>query len=46
VSALFNGHPELIEGFNVFLPVGFKVPTGKPENQPYALEPKVKGSSV
>lgn len=46
VSALFNGHPELMKGFNAFLPVGYKVPTTKPENQPYSLEQKVKTSSV
>lgn len=40
VSALFNGHPELMKGFNAFLPVGYKVPTTKPENQPYSLEQK------
>lgn len=25
VSTLFNGHPSLIQGFNTFLPVGYRI---------------------
>lgn len=28
VSTLFNGHPELIQGFNTFLPPGYKIECG------------------
>ncbi|KAL1960976.1 hypothetical protein VTO42DRAFT_4864 [Malbranchea cinnamomea] len=32
VSALFNGHPALIQGFNTFLPAGYRIECGTEEN--------------
>jgi paired amphipathic helix protein Sin3a len=33
VSTLFRGHPELIVGFNTFLPPGYKIEVQTSENQ-------------
>lgn len=41
VSMLFNGHPELMIGFNAFLPLGFKVPGSKSEGATYVPDQKV-----
>ena len=32
VSSLFNGHPQLIQGFNTFLPPGYKIEAGWDNN--------------
>ena len=32
VSTLFNGHPELIQGFNTFLPPGYRIECGTRED--------------
>lgn len=32
VSALFNGHPALIQGFNTFLPPGYRIECGTEDN--------------
>ena len=32
VSELFNGHPALIQGFNTFLPPGYRIECGTDEN--------------
>jgi paired amphipathic helix protein Sin3a len=32
VSTLFNGHPQLIQGFNTFLPPGYKIEAGWDNN--------------
>lgn len=40
VSNLFNGHPELIEGFNTFLPPGYKIEV-KPSDQGNAYQVSV-----
>ncbi|KAK5088116.1 Transcriptional regulatory protein sin3 [Lithohypha guttulata] len=32
VSELFNGHPELIQGFNTFLPPGYRIECGTADN--------------
>jgi paired amphipathic helix protein Sin3a len=34
VSELFHGHPQLIEGFNTFLPAGYKIECSKDITQP------------
>lgn len=41
VSMLFNGHPELMIGFNAFLPLGFKVPGSKSEGATYVPDQKL-----
>ena len=33
VTDLFRGHPKLIEGFNTFLPAGYKIECGRDEEQ-------------
>ena len=32
VSSLFNGHPALIQGFNTFLPPGYRIECGSEDN--------------
>src|SRR5699024_3322980 len=32
VSTLFNGHPALIQGFNTFLPPGYRIECGTEDN--------------
>lgn len=34
VSVLFNGHPELISGFNTFLPPGYRIECSSDPNEP------------
>ncbi|KAI9346076.1 hypothetical protein DFJ73DRAFT_482536 [Zopfochytrium polystomum] len=34
VSSLFHGHPELINGFNTFLPPGFRIEASSNPNEP------------
>ncbi|KAG2220933.1 hypothetical protein INT45_010686, partial [Circinella minor] len=34
VSILFNGHPELISGFNTFLPPGYRIECSSDPNEP------------
>ena len=36
VSSLFNGHPQLIQGFNTFLPPGYKIEAGW-DNDPNSI---------
>ena len=36
VSGLFNGHPQLIQGFNTFLPPGYKIEAGW-DNDPNSI---------
>ncbi|KMU86686.1 paired amphipathic helix protein Sin3a [Coccidioides immitis H538.4] len=36
VSTLFNGHPTLIQGFNTFLPPGYRIECG-PDDNPDAI---------
>ncbi|EEP77847.1 conserved hypothetical protein [Uncinocarpus reesii 1704] len=36
VSTLFNGHPSLIQGFNTFLPPGYRIECG-PDDNPDAI---------